>query len=77
TYYSLTNSDISDFIDVFNFNSYFSAISAKYDVFTGFTQDYLQNSIYSNGAVVISQIIFDIKHIISNHNNKTYPKYIL
>ncbi|AHH46436.1 histidine acid phosphatase [Francisella tularensis subsp. holarctica PHIT-FT049] len=77
TYNALTKSDITDLIEVFNFNSYYSAIPAQSDGFTGFTQDYLQNSINSNGAVVISQIIFDIKQIISNPNNKKYPKYIL
>lgn len=57
-------------IDIFNFNSYHSAIPAQSDGFAGFIKDYLQNSINSNGAVVISQIIFDIKRIILNPNDK-------
>ncbi|KEI35617.1 hypothetical protein FRA_31c04330 [Francisella sp. W12-1067] len=77
TYKALTNSDIDTLVDIFNFNSYHSAIPSQSDGFAGFTEDYLQNSINSNGAVVISQIIFDIKQIISNPNNKKYPKYIL
>lgn len=77
TYKALTSSDIDVLIDIFNFNSYHSAIPAQSDGFAGFTKDYLQNSINSNGAVVISQIIFDIKQIILNPNDKKYPKYIL
>lgn len=77
TFTGINDSDYASLVELFNYNSYHSAVPSKGHGFSKLTKQYLTNTINTNGAVVVSQIIYNMNTIINSSPSQDHPKFIL